>query len=132
VKGRPVEVISGDHQNKPDVGSALARRWFDLEGMQAIFDVPNSAVALAVAQVTREKNKVFVASGAGTAELTGAKCSPNTVHWTYDTWEVGHALGQAVVARGGKRWYFVTADYAFGIDLENSTGAAVREPAALS
>jgi branched-chain amino acid transport system substrate-binding protein len=127
VKDRPIEVISGDHQNKPDVGSALARRWFDLDGVDAIFDVPNSAVALAVAQITREKNKAFIASGAGTAELTGARCSPNTVQWTYDTWEVGHALGQAVVARGGKKWYFLTADYAFGIDLEDSTGAAVRE-----
>ena len=104
IKDWRIEVIAGDHQNKPDVGSALARRWFDLDGVDAIFDVPNSAVALAVAQITREKNKVFVASGAGTAELTGARCSPNTVHWTYDTWEVGHALGQAVVARGGKKW----------------------------
>ncbi len=126
VNGRPIEVMAGDHLNKPDVGSALVRRWFDIDKVEAVFDVPNSAVALAVAQVAREKNKVFVGSGAGTAELTGRKCSPNTIHWTYDTWEIGHALGSAVVARGGKRWFFITADYAFGLDLEQSTADAVR------
>jgi branched-chain amino acid transport system substrate-binding protein len=87
---RKVEVLSADHQNKPDVGATIARRWIDLDGVDMIIDVPNSAVALAVSDIVKEKNKVFIGSGAGTALLTGAKCSPNTVHWTYDTWSLGH------------------------------------------
>ncbi len=126
VAGRPIVVVSGDHQNKPDIGLAIARRWFDTESVDAVFDVPNSAIALAVAALAREKNKVFVGSGAGTAELTGSKCSPNTIHWTYDTWEVGHALGRAVVADGGRKWFFLTADYTFGYDLESAMAEAVR------
>src|SRR5829696_8491251 len=90
VNGAPVEVVSADHQNKPDVGAAAARRWLDLDGVDMVLDVPNSAVALAVADLCREKNKVFIGSGAGTSELTGARCSPNTVHWTYDTWSLGN------------------------------------------
>ena len=136
---RKVEILSADHQNKPDVGVAIARRWLDVEGVDVIVDVPNSAVALAVADIVREKNKVFVGSGAGTALLTGARCSPNTVHWTYDTWANGHALARGVLAAGGKSWFFVTADYAFGHDLEkqatdevNASGGtvlgAVRHP----
>jgi branched-chain amino acid transport system substrate-binding protein len=115
---RKVEVLSADHQNKPDVGSAIARRWFDTEGVDMIVDLPNSAVALAVAGIAREKNKVVLGSGAGTALLTGAGCSPNTVHWTYDTWAMGHGLARGVLQQGGKTWFFITADYAFGHDLE--------------
>lgn len=122
---RKVEILSADHQNKPDVGAAIARRWIDVEGVDMIADVPNSAVALAVADIVREKNKVLVASGAGTALLTGAKCSPNTVHWTYDTWALGHALARAVLQQGGKSWFFIAADYAFGHDLERQASDEV-------
>jgi branched-chain amino acid transport system substrate-binding protein len=116
--GRKVEVVFADHQNKPDVGSAIARKWLDQDGVDLIVDLPNSAVALAVNEVVRQKNRVMIGSGAGTSELTGSKCSPNTVHWTYDTWAYGHSLARAVVQRGGKTWFFITADYAFGHDLE--------------
>jgi branched-chain amino acid transport system substrate-binding protein len=116
--GRKIEVVTADHQNKPDVGSVIARKWLDQDGVDVILDVPNSAVALAVSEIVRQKNKVLIGSGAGTSELTGSKCSPNTVHWTYDTWAYGHSLAKAVVQRGGKSWFFITADYAFGHDLE--------------
>ncbi len=115
---RKVEVISGDHQNKPDIGALIARRWLDVEGVDVIVDLPNSAVALAVGDIVREKNKVALGSGAGTAALTGARCSPNFVHWTYDTWAFGHGTARGVLAQGGKTWFFITADYAFGQDLE--------------
>jgi branched-chain amino acid transport system substrate-binding protein len=126
VGGTPVEVITADHQNSPDIGSAIARRWLDSDGVDAIADVPNSAIALAVNELVRQRNKVLLGSGVGTSELTGAKCSPNTVHWTYDNWELGHALGRAVLAGGGKRWFFLTADYTFGYDLFNNTADAVK------
>ena len=116
--GRKVEVVFADHQNKPDVGSVIARKWLDEDGVSLVIDLPNSAVALAVNEIVRQKNKVLIGSGAGTSELTGSRCSPNTVHWTYDTWSYGHSLAKAVVARGGKNWFFITADYAFGHDLE--------------
>jgi branched-chain amino acid transport system substrate-binding protein len=116
--GIKVEVVSGDHQNKVDVGTTTARRWLEQEGVTAVMDVPNSAIALGVNTLTRDLNKVFIASGAGTADLTGKACSPNTVHWTYDTWELGHSIAKAVFARGGDSWYFITADYTFGKDLE--------------
>ena len=122
---RKVEVISADHQNKPDVGAGIARRWFDVEGVDMIIDLPNSAVALAVSDIAREKNKVAIGSGAGTALLTGAKCSTNFVHWTYDTWANGHALARGVLATGGKSWFFITADYAFGYDLEKQASDEV-------
>ena len=115
---RKIEVISADHQNKPDVGAGVARRWFDVEGVDMIIDLPNSAVALAVSDIAKEKNKVVIGSGAGTALLTGAKCSPNFVHWTYDTWSMGHGIARGALAQGGKTWFFITADYAFGHDLE--------------
>ena len=115
---RKIEVISADHQNKPDVGAGIARRWFDVEGVDMIIDLPNSAVALAVSDIAKEKNKVVIGSGAGTALLTGAKCSPNFVHWTYDTWSMGHGIARGVLDQGGKSWFFITADYAFGHDLE--------------
>jgi branched-chain amino acid transport system substrate-binding protein len=119
VAGRKIEIISADHQNKADIGATIARTWLDRDGVDMIEDLPNSAIALAVGNIVREKNKVMVGSGAGSAEITGRQCSPNTVHWTYDTWALGHALGRAVVQRGGKDWFFITADYAFGLDLEN-------------
>ena len=116
--GHKVEVVSADHQNKTDLGAAIARRWLDNEGVKMIGDVPNSAIALAVSEIVRDNNKVMIGSGAGTALLTGAKCSPNTVHWTYDTWAYGHGLARAVAQQGAKSVYFITADYAFGHDLE--------------
>jgi len=122
---RKVEVLSADHQNKPDIGAAIARRWVDTEGVDIIVDLPNSAVALAVGDIVREKNKVAIGSGAGTALLTGAKCSPNFVHWTYDTWAYGHSLARAVMKQGGTSWFFVTADYAFGHDLEKQASDEV-------
>ncbi len=126
VGNRPVQVVFGDHLNKPDVGSTITRQWLDQEGVDLIADVPNSAVALAVADLVRSHNKVFLGSGAGTAALTGEKCSPNTVHWTYDAWEAGHTLAQAVEARGGTKWFLLVADYAFGYDLASSTADAVK------
>ena len=122
---RKVEVVSADHQNKPDVGAGIARRWLDVEGVDMIIDMPNSAVALAVSDIVAEKNKVAIGSGAGTALLTGAKCTPNFVHWTYDTWANGHALARGVLEGGGKTWFFVTADYAFGHDLEKQASEEV-------
>jgi branched-chain amino acid transport system substrate-binding protein len=122
---RKVEILSGDHQNKADIGANIAREWLDTKGVDAIVDVPNSAVALAVNDIVRDKNRVLVASGAGTALLTGAKCSPNTVHWTYDTWAYGHGLGRTVTEAGGRTWFFVTADYAFGHDLEKQASDEV-------
>jgi branched-chain amino acid transport system substrate-binding protein len=116
--GRKVEVISGDHQNKVDIGASIARRWTENEGITMIADVTNSAVALAVNDIVRDQNKVMIASGAGTALLTGARCTPNTVQWTYDTWAYGHGLARAIAEQGAKSVYFITADYAFGHDLE--------------
>jgi branched-chain amino acid transport system substrate-binding protein len=123
--GRKVEILSADHQNKPDVGAAIVQRWIDTEGVDMIIDLPNSAVALAVNEIARDKNKVMIGSGAGSALLTGAKCSPNTVHWTYDTWSYGHSVARAVLAQGGKSWFFITADYAFGHDLEKQAADEV-------
>jgi branched-chain amino acid transport system substrate-binding protein len=116
--GRKVEVVPGDHQNKTDLGAQIARRWIESEGVGMIIDVPNSAIALAVNEIVRDKNKVLIGSGAGTALLTGEKCSPNTVHWTYDTWAYGHGLARAIAGQGVKSVFFITADYAFGHDLE--------------
>ncbi len=126
--GRRVEVVLADHQNKPDVGSVIARKWLDQDGVDMIADLPNSAVAFAVSEVVRQKNKVMIGSGAGSSDLTGAKCSPNTVHWTYDTWSYGHSLARAVMQRGGTTWFFITADYAFGQDLEKqATDEVIKE-----
>ena len=121
-----VEVVSADHQNKPDVGSSIARKWYDSDGVDMIADVPTSSVALAVNQVSKEKGKAFVNSGAGSSDLTGKDCSPNTVHWTYDTWMLAHATGSAVVKNGGDSWFFLTADYAFGQALERDTSEVVK------
>jgi len=124
-KGMKVEVISADHQNKPDVGSNLARQWYDVDKVDVIVDTPNSGVALAVSQVTREKGKAFLVSGAASADLTGKACTPNTIHWTYDTWMLANGTGQAIVKTGGDSWFFLTADYAFGHALERDTEAVV-------
>jgi branched-chain amino acid transport system substrate-binding protein len=126
-KGINVQIISADHQNKPDVGSNIARQWFDTENVDVILDVPTSSVALAVNDIAREKNKIFINSGAAASDLTGAKCSPNTVHWTYDTWQLANGTGGAMVKQGGDTWFFVTADYAFGHALERDTAAVVEK-----
>jgi branched-chain amino acid transport system substrate-binding protein len=126
-KGLKVEIVSADHQNKPDVGASLARQWYDRDGVDAIFDVPTSSVALAVAQVSREKNKAFIDSGAGAADLTGPQCAPTTVHWTYDTVALANGTGGAMVKRGGNTWFFLTADYAFGQALQRDTTAVVTK-----
>jgi hypothetical protein len=119
-----------DHQNKPDVGSNVARQYYDVDQVDVIVDVPNSAVALAINGVTREKNKVFLNSGAATSALTGEQCSPNTVHWTYDTVALANGTGTALTKAGGDSWYFLTADYAFGHALERDTTAVVARTAA--
>jgi len=124
-KGMKVEIISADHQNKPDIGSNIARQWLDVDKVDVIVDVPNSGVALAVNDIVREKNKVFLNSGAGTSDLTGKACSPNTVHWTYDTWALANGTGKAVVQTGGGTWFFIVADYAFGQALERDTSAVI-------
>ena len=125
-RGFTVEVIEADHQNRPDVGANLARQWFD-QGVDMVLDVPTSSVALAVNQVAREKNKVMLNSGAATSDLTGAQCSPNTIHWTYDTWMLARSNGGATVRAGGDTWFFITADYAFGHALERDTMNFVRQ-----
>lgn len=125
-KGLKVEVVFADHQNKPDIGSNIARQWYDVDKVDVIVDVPTSSVALAINQITKEKNKVFLGSGPATADLTGPACSPNTVHWTYDTWALANGTGKAIVQTGGKSWFFLTADYAFGHALERDTKAVVE------
>ena len=127
VAGMTVEVVSGDHQNKPDIGSNLAREWFDTKGVDVIVDVPTSSVALAVTEVAKTKNKVFLVSGAGTSDLTGKACSPNTIHWTYDTWALANATGREIVKNGGDSWFFLTADYAFGTALERDVSKVVTD-----
>ncbi len=124
-KGIKVEIISADHQNKPDVGSTIARTWYDTDKVDVIVDTPNSGVALAVNQITRDKGKAFLISGAASSDLTGKSCSPNTVHWTYDTWMLANGTGKAIVKTGGDTWFFLTADYAFGQALERDTAAVV-------
>jgi branched-chain amino acid transport system substrate-binding protein len=125
-KNIKVELVSGDHQNKADVGSNLANQWFDVDKVDMIVDVPNSGVALAVSQIAANKNKVFIVSGAGASDLTGAKCNANTIHWTYDTWMLANGTGKSLVKTGGDTWFFLTADYAFGQALERDTAAAVE------
>ncbi|MFN9676881.1 MAG: ABC transporter substrate-binding protein [Betaproteobacteria bacterium] len=124
-KGLRVEIVSADHQNKADVGSNIARQWYDVDKVDVIVDVPNSGVALAVNQITRDKGKAFLVSGAASADLTGKACSPNTIHWTYDTWMLANGTGEAIVKTGGDSWFFLTADYAFGHALERDTEAVV-------
>src|SRR5436853_5060674 len=124
-KGMKVELLSADHLNKPDVGSSIARQWYDVDKVDVIVDVPTSSIALAISQITREKGKAFLVSGAATSDLTGKACSPNTIHWTYDTWMLANGTGNAIVRTGGDSWYFITADYAFGLALERDTEAVV-------
>ncbi|WP_374251533.1 ABC transporter substrate-binding protein [Xanthobacter sp.] len=112
------EVVSADHQNKADVGSSIARQWFDQDGVDAIVDVPNSAVGLAVTEIARQKNKVFMNSGGSSSDFTGKACTPNSIHWTYDTYALATGTTRAVVASGGDTWYLLTADYAFGHTME--------------
>jgi branched-chain amino acid transport system substrate-binding protein len=125
VKGKPIEVIFADHQNKPDVGSNIARAWYDTEKVDTIVDVPTSSIALAVQKITQEKDKVFLMSGPGSSDLTGPACSPNGIHWTYDTYALSHVAGKAMVERGENSWFFITADYAFGHALERDASAVV-------
>jgi branched-chain amino acid transport system substrate-binding protein len=126
VKGKPIEVIGADHLNKPDVGANIARSWYDNDKVDVILDVPTSSIALAVQQITREKDKVFLMSGPGSSDLTGPACSPNGIHWTYDTYALAQVNGKAQVARGADTWFFVTADYAFGHALERDTAEVVK------
>ena len=125
VLGQKIQVIGADHQNKPDIGANIARDWYDNGGVDVISDVPNSAVALAVQAITKDKNKVFLISGGGSSDLTGTACSPNSVHWAYDTYALAHGTGGAMVRQGGDSWFFITADYAFGHALERDTSAEV-------
>jgi branched-chain amino acid transport system substrate-binding protein len=120
-----IEVLFADHQNKPDVGSNIVRQWYDVDKVDVVVDVPTSSVALAVNNITKEKNKVFLVSGAAASDLTGKACSPNTIHWTYDTWSLANGTGKAIVKTGGDSWFFLTADYAFGHALERDTEAVV-------
>ncbi len=126
-KGLKVEMVFADHQNKPDVGARIARDWYDAEKVDVIVDVPTSTVALAVSQLTREKGKAFLVSGAATSELTGKACSPNTIHWTYDNWALANSTGKALVKSGGNTWFFLTADDTFGHNLEREVEAVVLE-----
>jgi branched-chain amino acid transport system substrate-binding protein len=126
-KGMKVEILGADHQNKPDIGSNVVRTWIDVDKVDVIVDVPTSSVALAVNQIVKEKNKVFLVSGAAASDLTGKACTPNTIHWTYDTWALANGTGNAIVKTGGKNWFFLTADYAFGHALERDTAAVVEK-----
>ena len=125
--GAPIEMISADHQNKPDIGSGIARKWYDTENVDVILDLSNSAVALAVSEITREKNKIMIASSVGTSALTNEKCSPNSFQWSYNTYTLARSTAKALVDQGGKDWFFLTADYAFGHALENDASSVVKQ-----
>src|SRR5215813_14814356 len=124
-KGWKIDLISADHQNKPDIATNIARQWADVEKVDIFMDVLNSGVALAVNNVVKEKNAIMINTGAATSDLTNAQCSPNTIHWVYDTYMLANSTGQALVKSGGNSWYFLTADYAFGHALERDTAAVV-------
>lgn len=126
VAGRPIEVVFGDHQNKADIGTTIARKWYEIDGVDAIVDVPNSGIALAISEITREKNKAFLISGGVATDLTGAKCTPNNVHWTFDNFALANGLVRAVLAGGGNSWFFLTSDYAFGHDLERAATGLLK------
>ena len=126
VGGKKIEVVSGDHQNKPDVGASIARQWFDQNGVDMITDLTTSSVALAVQEVAREKSKVILITGAASSDLTGKACAPTSVHWMYDTVALANGTGAAVVKAGGDTWFFITADYAFGHALERDTSEVVQ------
>jgi branched-chain amino acid transport system substrate-binding protein len=125
-RGWKIDIISGDHLNKPDVGVNIARQWFDVDKVDVIVDIPNSGVALAVSNMVKEKNGILLDSGAGSSDLTNAQCTPNTIHWAYDTYTLAHGTGTALAKAGGDSWFFLTADYAFGAALERDTTAAVK------
>jgi branched-chain amino acid transport system substrate-binding protein len=125
-KGWKIDLVTGDHLNKPDVGVNIARQWMDVDKVDVIVDVPNSGVALAVSNLVKEKNGVMLNSGAGTSDLTNAQCTPNTIHWAYDTYTLAHGTGAALTKSGGDTWFFLTADYAFGAALERDTTQAVQ------
>jgi branched-chain amino acid transport system substrate-binding protein len=120
-----IEILAADHQNKPDIGANLARQWYDVDKVDVIVDVPTSSVVLAVHKITQEKNKVLLVSTGASSDVTGKDCTPNTIHWTYDTWALANGTGQAIVKTGGDTWFFLTADYAFGHALERDTEAVV-------
>jgi branched-chain amino acid transport system substrate-binding protein len=124
-KGLNVEVVTADHQNKPDLAVSIARQWFDRDGVDLLLDVPTSSVALALQSVVREKNKVYINTGAASSALTGEQCSPNFIHWNYDTYMLARSTGGAMVKAGGDSWFFITADYAFGKQLQSDTSALV-------
>ena len=126
VLDKPIEIISGDHQNKPDIGAGIARQWIDTQQVDAIADVPTSSVALAIQEVTRQKKRLFLMSGPASSDLTGKACSPYGFQWTYDTYALAHGTGGAMVKQGGNSWFFITADYAFGHALERDTSDAVK------
>jgi branched-chain amino acid transport system substrate-binding protein len=122
-----IEIVSADAQNKPDISSAIARKWFDTDGVDALLDLPTSAISLAIAPIAQEKNKVALFTAAGTSDLTGKACTPNSVHWTYDTWALAHGTADAITKGGGKSWFFLTVDFALGHSLERDAGAVVKE-----
>ena len=126
IGGKKIEVVSADHQNKPDTGAQIANRWVDVEHVNAIIDLANSSVAMAVNSVTRRANKALLVSGGATTALTGEQCAPTTVHWTFDNYAIAHAVGLSAVRSIGKRWFFVTADFAFGKDLEQNVAGVVK------
>jgi branched-chain amino acid transport system substrate-binding protein len=126
-KGMKVEIVSADHLNKPDIGVSIANTWFDVDKVDVIVDVPNSGVGLAVSEVARQKNKVFLAIGPATSDLTGPKCTPNTIAWIYDTWALANVTGKSTVKAGGDSWFFITADYTFGYTLEREATAVVEK-----
>jgi branched-chain amino acid transport system substrate-binding protein len=126
-KGLTIRIISADTQNKPDIAAAIARKWFDVDGVDMVVDAPNSSVALAVSEVARAKNKALFVSSSGSTELTGASCSPNTVHYTYDTYSTARVVANELVKKGKKSWFFVTADYSFGHALERDASNAVKQ-----
>ena len=126
IGNRPIEIVFGDHLNKADVGATMARRWYDVDGVDAIVDVPNSGIALAISDITREKNKTFLISGGVTTDLTGSKCTPNNVHWTFDNYSLANGLVQAALKAGNDSWFFVTSDYAFGHNLEGAASGLVK------
>jgi branched-chain amino acid transport system substrate-binding protein len=126
VLGKTIEIVSADHQNKPDVGANKAREWYDTQGVDMIVDVPTSSVAIAVGKVAAEKKRVFIDTGGATTRLTNEDCNAYTVHYVYDTYALANGTGKAIVQTGGKSWFFITADYAFGHSLESDTAAVVK------
>jgi branched-chain amino acid transport system substrate-binding protein len=126
INGKKIDIVFADHQNKPDVGAGIARQWFDEKGVDAIVDLPVSPVAFAVVELARTRNKIVLISGGGSSDLTGKACAPTSIHWTYDSYATAAGIAKAVVERGGNKWFFITADYAFGQALERDVTARVK------